>query len=250
MAVSLRSAGAPIFGVALAACGAACGLEVTGQIDPGPPPEPVEPRPPAPEIASAPAFCDPGDPTLIACARFEEGVKDESSHAQAFDVTGTVAVVDGARGRAAGVDATTMIHVPHGPAWSYDSLTVEMWIRPRELPAEGERAGLLDKNGSFGMFLQSNGEITCTMGGGVRSTAVALDRWTHVACVNGGGRVTLYVDGAEAAGADAGAVGPTDAVAAIGGDSPSGAPFVGALDELRVFARARTSAEVAESARR
>ncbi len=87
------------------------------------------------------------------------------------------------------------------------------------------------------------------MGGDLRAqNALAVDRWTHVACANGGGRTMLYVDGREVANEGAGGVNPGGALSAVGGNSPSGDPFLGDIDSVRVFARSRSAAEIADAA--
>lgn len=245
--------------VALACIGAAaaCGIDARGTLVEPPAsnvsgaPDASAPEAAPPIDANAPArpFCDGADPTIVLCMPFEGAIADASAHAQAIDVTGATSFVAGARGGSAVLlTDQTVIHVPHNAAWTYaGQLRVEVWMKPDALPESGKRAGLIDKDGSFGVFVQSDGRITCTMGGGVEAPAgtAKIGRWTHIACVNGTTTVSMYVDGAKITDAPAGAATSTTALAAIGGNSPSGDPFVGALDELRVTAGARTPGEIA-----
>lgn len=251
MGLSARNA----IAVALASAAAGCGIDARGSfVELVPPPiaDASAPDAPAPVDAGPPPpppFCDGADPTIVLCMEFAGAVTDDSAHAQAIEVTGPTTFVTGPRGGSAvAVTDQTVIHVAHNPAWAYSrQLSVELWLRPAALPAAGGRAGLVDKNSSFGLFVQPDGRITCTMGGSVASPAgtAKVDQWTHVACINGVTTVALYVDGAKVAESSAGAAVATDEVAAIGGNSPTGDPFVGALDELRITAAARTPGEIA-----
>ena len=250
-----------------------CGLKVVGTAD-GTAQETVEVRPapmasgtlatPAPVTASgsvAPSgagpagssgrsLCDSSDPALIACFDFEGVIADGSSHAQPVEVSGPTAYVAGIHGQALGVEELTRLHVPSGPAWTYGSLTVELRFRPAALPAAGARAGLLDKEGAFGVFLHSDGSVSCTMGVVISAGVATVQEWSHLACVSDGNAVVLYVDGMPKITATVGAPPPqTDQVVAVGGNSPDGEPFVGAIDDVRVLARALSPDEVASSAR-
>ena len=67
-----------------------------------------------------------------------------------------------------------------------------------------------------------------------------------MACVNDGTSTTLYVNGVMKATNAASTVTLTGALAAIGNNSPDlGSPWIGALDTLRVYSRAKTAAEIA-----
>jgi len=235
---------------------AACGFDGVGSADvPAPATTPLDAGVPeaAPVDAAPPPpkFCDPSDATLILCLRFDGAIADESAHAQKVDVGGAPALVPGVSGSAVAMTPSTTLHVPHNEAWKYSALTVEMWVRPRALPPSDERAGLIDKNGSFGMFVQPNGDVTCTLGGSIRAVgAVSVGRWTHVACTSGGGKLDIWVDGRRVDEVNANALSPTTDLAAIGGDSPNGDPFDGDLDGVRVYSRAKSALEIGAAAAR
>jgi hypothetical protein len=250
-----------------------CGLTLTGTLDPiaeevaeaAPLPDGSAPEASpsdeaglvesgaAPDAADAAArpFCDPTDTTLVACFEFEGKIVDESSHAQHVDVLGPTIFVRGHQGKALLMDDLTRVHVPDNTAWKDGELSVEMWIYPVYLPDGTARAGLLDKDGAFGLFVHPDGTVSCTMNGAVEAVVAEVGVWSHVACVNDGTNIVLYADGvAKASTPAAGPVVTTGELAAIGGNSPDGEPFRGAIDDLRVFARARTPDEIAAAARR
>lgn len=195
-----------------------------------------------------PGPCD--DPSLVLCVRFDGSAAD-SAHGQAISVMGNVSYVTGKEGQAALLDTTSVITTPDGPAWQYSSLTVEMWARPDTLPSGGGRAGLLDKDQSFGIFMYSDGSVGCILNQTASGTAFAtLGTWVHVACVNDGTSTKLYVDGALKAMVAGSAVNKSTALAAIGNNSPNlGSPWIGALDMVRVYARAKTATEIADDAK-
>ncbi len=163
----------------------------------------------------APLPCPPL-PSLVACWRFEGTVMDGTANGN----HGTVRVPD-----SASLDAQ-------------NGLTLETWLWADVLPPAG-RAGLVDNEGQYGFFVTSLGELRCTVGGVVISPAGAVTTgpWMHVACSWNGTVARLYKNGAEIANAPiAGTLGKrTNDGLAIGGNSPSGDPLSGKLDELRIW---------------
>jgi hypothetical protein len=69
-----------------------------------------------------------------------------------------------------------------------------------------------------------------------------------VACVIDGTNGHVYLGGVEQSAAG-GVIGASPASgAAIGGNAPSGEPFIGAIDSFRVFRVARSAAQIAAAA--
>ncbi|HEU0033557.1 MAG TPA: LamG domain-containing protein [Kofleriaceae bacterium] len=155
-------------------------------------------------------------------------------------------------GNAVVLDATSLVAIPDAPTLSPSAITVEAWIQPTQLPAS--RMGIFDNNNSYGFFVLSTGGVRCTVNVAVEATPVItqLGAWTYVACTYDGTTARLYVDGAEVAVAGGGtALGTGDTSGSVlGGNSPSGDPFVGAIDQVRVFSVARTADEVCIAAGR
>jgi hypothetical protein len=200
-------------------------------------------------IDVGPGPCD--DPAIVLCVGFD-GTLSDAAHAQPLQKSGTVTFVPGVVGQAVQLDATSALTLADGPAWTYAKLTVETWVRLDEIPTGGARAGLLDKDNSFGAFVYAGGLVSCFMN--AAASAIVLPttgQWVHIACVNDGASTTLYADGLPKATVASAPVALTTSLVAIGNNSPSlGSPLVGALDLLRVYSRAKTAAEIAADAKR
>jgi hypothetical protein len=199
--------------------------------------------------APAAAFCDAADPELVGCFRFEDTTDDASGSDLDVDAT-AVGFDEGMSGRAAVFTAASVLRLPETSDLDLAAFTIEMWVRPDALPADPARAGLFDNDGQYGVFLFGPATVRCLASGEVEAVGVvAVGTWTHVACVHDGLNVTLYIDGSVRATAPAGPLGLLFNGSNIGGNSPDGNDhFLGRIDELRIWSRARTADEVCEAA--
>jgi len=262
---------------AVATTAIACGLEVKGLVGPGEVPTDGSVDPDA--TADAPSnvdgdvdgeatdagfdcgegggFCDLCDETLLLCVPFEDESKDKARFNHTLIVLGELGFLNGppGHGRAMTIDAATTIRVAHNKWWEgYSELTIEMFVRPSALP-DGGRAGLVDKNNAFGFFLQPNGDLTCTIGGNLRAQPEGglmndAGRYTHVACVGGTtGKAMLYARGTLIQEVDGSSPTASNEELAIAGNAPAGDPFIGAIDGLRIYRRAKTAQEISQDAR-
>lgn len=208
----------------------------------------------------APPFCDPTDPNLVGCYRFDVDVSaaqphDDSKYAN--DGTSTsVGYVAGIEGKAMSfTPASSYTHVPDSASLDVTSaLTLETWALVRSLPTP-VRAGLFDDDGQYGLFILASGAIRCSSAPAIVDTpasTVTVGAWMHVACTYDGAFVRVYVNGAQVAqGAATGLIGAASTVGvAIGMNSPSGDVLDGAMDDLRIFGVARTAAQICKDAGR
>lgn len=209
--------------------------------------------PGAEPIAVAP-FCDPADPHLVVCYELEGNTLDGSSHH--LDATMTnVTFAAGHRGQAMHVVAGSATDVANSALFDVTAITIEAWIDPDSIPTGNNRAGILDMDGQYGMFLHPNGELQCTMVNGVSlhpSPNIMAGRWTHVACTYDGTTTNVYVDGVQVATGTGGgtlATGGNSGIS-LGADNPpgSGSPLNGWLDDVRMMNVARTPVEIAHDA--
>lgn len=196
-----------------------------------------------PEVdATAAHFCDPSDPTLAACYRFEGNTLDESSFAQATTATGA-SYQQGVAGQALHTGNGSSITVAESTSLDFTTaMTFELWARPASLPTGSGRAALIDNNAQYGLFIYAGGNVACTASGSSTATvqAVAISQWTHLACVFDGSASTLqlYVDGVLRATQNL----PFSSLStstrdgtAIGRNNPSGDSFYGEIDGLRMW---------------
>jgi hypothetical protein len=187
--------------------------------------------------------------SLLACFPFDGSVTDEAPNAPQPTTAKVAGFVAGHEGQAAVIDAASSIVIPSGNAWNVSIFSIEMWIKPTSIPGAGARAGLLDSDGRFGLFLYDNG-LRCIISGGiVQGPIVPAGTWSHVACTHSGTSLRVFVNGTAVAEAVASGVGLSSGPTTIGSNSPSGDTFDGAIDSVRVWATARTDAEIAEAAR-
>lgn len=228
-----------------------------GQPDGRPPVDAFVPPPPPDAPPPPPPVCDPPRPDLVACWRFEATEHplqpwDESwygNHGTAVNVTW----VAGHEGQAMSLGASSSVRVPDSASLDVSAqLTVDMWVRADAYPVgSGARAGLLDNNGQYGLFLLPAGQVRCTIGTTmVQGASVPIGAWTHLACTYDGATLRLYQDGVEGPSASWGgglSTGGLDGIA-IGQNSPSGDPFDGALDTVRVWSTALPAAEICAAA--
>jgi hypothetical protein len=202
----------------------------------------------AADAAAAP-FCDPSDPTLLACFRFEDAAANEVDGGPQPSATG-LSFAAGRVGQAVVLDDASALAMPDDPRWNVASFTLEAWVKPSVLPPDGGRAGVIDSDGRYSIFIYEFGRTTCGANVRISGRSLQANVWTHVACVLRGSTLTLYVNGAPVAASDAAAAGTSDAGTNIGSNAPRGDPFVGAIDEVRIFRAARTPEQIAAAARR
>jgi hypothetical protein len=221
---------------------------VDGAVDPGDAQPPDAAPPPPPD--AAPPFCPP-DPDLVGCYRFDGDGADQSPAGQDAQLS-AVSWAGGVVGSAVVTDAASLIRVAEHPGLDAQALTLELWVRPAELPTGGARAGLIDNDGQYGLFVYAGGEVRCSCAGQLTSyLAIEALVWSHVACTyDPMVGMALYVGGVLRASAPATGLPNTAGTGglAIAGNSPSGDPLTGAVDELRVWRRARSAAEVCAAA--
>jgi len=201
---------------------------------------------------------DPGPPTFVAAYPFEEGAgtttADVSGNGHPATLVGATWTTAGKYGRAVALNGTSQylrVDSPGAPTGDFSWL---VWARPTSLA--GWR-GLLEIQtaASTGIELAldegrpqvwSSGQLRLTAGG-----ALPVNTWSHVALTRAGSTLTAYVNGV--------AVGTSTETAAfnwgscpflIGVDADSGCTgslnghFPGQLDEVRVYGRALSAAEI------
>jgi hypothetical protein len=196
---------------------------------------------------------------LVAAYGFNEGagstVTDASGNGNAGAITGATWTTQGKFGSALSFDGSSSLVVIPGSsslnvttgmtleAWIFPTATQSGWrtIMQREVDAyflnASTDAGPLRPGG--GATISGNGLVV------TGPTASPVSGWTHIAMTFDGNTLTLYVNGTPVATRGAtGAVQTNTNALRIGGNVPYGEFFTGIIDEVRVYNRALTAAEI------
>lgn len=193
-------------------------------------------------------FCEA--PDLIACYPFEGAATDGTGNGHDASAQ-NVSYAAGEEGLAVELDATSLVLIPASDSFSPSALTVEAWLRLAELPAVGDRMGIVDYNSRWGLWIDDQG-LRCTVSGYADLTGPQLTAglWQHVACTVGATARGLYLDGVSVAAASGANLNPTPTgePLTIGSNSPSGDALIGRVDQLRIFGAARSAAQICKAA--
>jgi hypothetical protein len=136
-------------------------------------------------------------------------------------------------------------------------LTVSMWVNSAVRPAAGSTYWLLDNNNQYSMSIQPDGSVRCGLGPDTVDSATELnvvaDGWHQVACTYDGNVLKVYIDGWVAGCESVGRAIATTGMEGLSIGSNIGASvsgpvfsdrFVGGLDNVQVFSRTWSSAEL------
>jgi hypothetical protein len=157
-------------------------------------------------------------------------------------------------GQAIGFGPTSIAAIPDDPSLDLrQAATLELWLRAASLPPAGGRAGLLDNNGQYGLFLAPDGRVRCSMASTVPiSLHVVPGVWTHIACTYDGQAMRLFQDGVLASTTATTVTltnGSTDGMR-LGENSPDGDVLDGAIDGVRIYSVRRSDAQICRAAGR
>jgi PKD repeat protein len=197
---------------------------------------------------------------LVAYFPFNEG-SGTTVQSTVGGLTGTISNatwVPGESGNALSFNGTNAwVTVPDSPALELTTaMTLEAWVKPTAAPPSGSWASVLFKEGAtdanytiYGFdgnrdpllgFYTPSGVVQA-----IGPSTLALGTWTHLAATYGGSTATLYVNGTAVATQAASGPMPTSTdPLRIGGDSLFGEFFTGLIDEVRIYNRALSAAEI------
>jgi hypothetical protein len=213
------------------------------------------------DLASAQPLC-PSDSTLAVCLAFENAVSDESP--SRLDATVTAVTFEaGPGGLAASLTDRSLIQLADSPVLASPAITIEAWVKPRSFPTGSTRSVLVDYSRQYALVMLAGGELRCRVNTGGSSfvelsstSALKTGVWQSLACAVGNGSFTLWRQGAVLASVPIS--GPLVARSTtepflVGSNYPTSAnpandPFLGAIDNLRVWRRVRTAAEICAGA--
>ena len=134
-----------------------------------------------------------------------------------------------------------------------EAMTIEAWVKPARLRSMWRTVVIKEQRNQLAYALYAanggrrpSGHVYTTRDRAVAgSSAVPIDRWTHLASTWDGSRVRLYVDGAQVADAALGRSAVSSGRALrFGGNTVWPEWFKGLIDEVRIYDRALTPAEL------
>ncbi len=201
-------------------------------------------------VASAPSG-------LVGAWGFSEGsgtvAADASGSGNAGTIAGPAWTTAGKYGSALTFDGVNdWVTVPDAASLDVTRMTLEAWVRPTAV-ASWRSALLKERPGGMVYSLYASQSNSRPVGqvdiGGERNAqgtaAIAMNAWTHLAVTYDGTTLRLYVNGAATGSAVfAGSIPASTGVLRMGGNSIWGEWFKGTLDELRVYNRALSQAEI------
>ena len=229
---------------------------VDAPVEPPPVDGPVNPLPvDAPTTAPRPC---PNDPDLVICLGFEGAAVDESPSPVALTKS-ALTFENGPSGMALLSKLSTTIVNDTVMTLALPAVTIEGWVKPSALPASGSRFGIVDYQPQYALFLEPGGQLTCGCDGTRTITTgplVKLGVWQSVACTMDDASITIWIDGvARAMKTIFGfCTAPLDVqgLAILGNHTSGGSSepesFQGSADNIRVWRRARTAAEICSDA--
>ncbi|QYC45144.1 Chitinase A1 precursor [Nonomuraea coxensis DSM 45129] len=209
---------------------------------------------------SAAVTAPPATPGLVAAYGMNEGsgttVGDSSGQHNTGVATDTTWSTTGKYGKALSFNGTSSwVTIPHAPSLRMtDTLTVSAWVRPTA--AGGYRTVLMKENyfdGSYTLYSSSEsslpiGALELADGGRavVGDDPLPLNQWSHLALTYDGSIAILYVNGAPVGQYPfVGDLVDDGGVLRLGGNEAWGGEFYsGLIDEVRVYNRVRTAAEI------
>ena len=205
--------------------------------------------------SSTPAAA-PLPPGLVAAYSFDTGsgasVPDVSGNGNTGTAMGAFWSTQGRYGGAMSFDGvSSVVRVASSPSLALSSA---MTLSGVDQPV-GDAVGMADDRPAPDRFVLLECEPRCGLaasGGGWNQlvsvggpTASPVGAWTHVALTYDGTMLRLYVNGTEVASRTAsGQITASTSPLWIGGNSPFGEYFAGLIDDVRVYNRALTQAEI------
>lgn len=224
-----------------------------------------------PEPDAAPTRCI--DPSLVLCLPFGDALTpilaiDESNAGNDAVATNITTAGRHGNGDAAqfGAGSTLYVGAPMTPFPTDAPFSYAAWVNIAEAPPGGEnRWTIVDINDRYALFVHGDdggdndvGQPYCTTsgGGGTTSAVSIVGGWHHVACVAAAGKIQIFVDGVATPNDSFGDFDAGTGTACVGTNcTPSGPGsggnadgLHGALDEIKVWNRALTDAEVCAQA--
>lgn len=209
-------------------------------------------------VANVPPTVPPG---RVASYGFDEGsgviAGDRSGTGNTGSITGATWTPSGRAGGALTFDGSNdMVTVADAASLDLTAgMTIDAWVRP-EVIGDWSTVVLKEAAGglAYGLYASDNGSRAAgyvNVGGGDEAAFspgdISTGTWTHLALTFDGASLRLYVDGTLVrTTAVSGPIRTTTRALRIGGNAVWGEWFSGTIDEVNVYDRALTPAEIAQ----
>jgi len=195
---------------------------------------------------------------LVASYAFEEGagttVADASGHGNTGTISGATWVTTGKYGKALSFNGTSsLVSVSDVAALHLTTgMTLEAWVQPSSVTSWRSVMLKETSNGlAYGLYSSNDASRPAGfvhIGQDVDATgpaAVVVGAWTHLAATYDGAAFKLYVNGTQVTSrALSGSIATSTNPLRIGGNTIWGEYFAGLIDEVRIYSRALSAAEV------
>lgn len=201
------------------------------------------------------SFAPVGSVGLVAAYAFNEGIGSTSSDRSGFNNTATLAgatwVTQGRFGSAVSFNGTSsMVTVPDSPSLRLTSaMTLEAWVFPTAVPTrwtdvimKGSDNYFLEATSPQGVLPAAGSSLTGPLFG---PSTLQVNNWAHLAATYDGAQLRLYVNGVQVnSRAHTGNLPTSSGPLSFGGDPVFGQFFPGRIDEIRIYDRALSAAEI------
>jgi hypothetical protein len=210
-------------------------------------------------VSGATTLTSPPATGLVAAYSFKEGagttVADSSGNGNTGTISGATWTTQGKFGSALAFNGSSSMVVINGsPSLNVSTaMTLEAWIYPT-VNQSGWRTILQREVDAYFLNASNSSGARRPAGGGTFNgvtsfvsgpTASPLNTWTHVALTYDGTQLRLYVNGVQVATrATSGTIQTNSSPLRIGGNVPYGEFFNGRIDEVRIYNRALSQAEL------
>src|SRR5262245_52800076 len=201
---------------------------------------------------------------LIAAYSFSEGAGNVLHDVSGHGLTGTISGASWTTGRAGAGSALAFdgvndwVTVPHSALLNFTTgMTLEAWVFPTRLSGTAKTIVVKERAGHPSVYAlwaawsagqTPTGKVFVTTGANQRLLApakLALNGWTHVATTFDGRMLRFFVNGVEVTSRPVtGTILASTGPLRIGGSADFGEFFQGRIDDLRIYNRALTAAEV------
>jgi hypothetical protein len=192
---------------------------------------------------------------LVAAYGFNEGsgtvVADGSGNGNNGTISGATWTTSGKYGNALSFNGNNaLVTINNAASLQLTSgMTLEAWVYPTTVSNKW-RDVIYKGNDNYYLEGSSNNSRRPALGGTFGSplygtAPLTANTWTHLAGTYDGATMRLYVNGVQVASrAQTGAIATSTNPLQIGGDSIHGQYFAGRIDEVRVYNRALSAAEI------